>query len=575
MVAVFDGQPGKGEAEAKIRIVGTLGGSFTGQAVVYGAPPAGVKMSDLKGKAGGVIPAAGVAVSYAHPTNSEKDKKGARFDALMPAPRKDGTIHPVWITVDVPADAAPGDYEGRLTVDGRDVPVELKVCGWKLPRPIDYRTMVGVVQSPDSVAMRYGKAMWSDEHFKLIGVSFDQLARVGNKVVIIPLIAHTNFGNEESMVRWIKGEKDKEFKHDFTIAEKYLDLYIERVGKPQAVVLYVYEPRQGGSQGKTAEECGRGSLHTLLDPATGKVETMEGPALNNGNPRFPNYPDDMKNFWKPVFAGLHERFAKRGIGDDALMVGINGDDTPGQNTIDNIKAVAPYVRWSKQGHGYAGAVRGMPVGYHTYVWGGKTPPDPAQKRYYGWQKNRLEGLFPRYGGFPWTISPPLWDTAPLGVYHQMCEAAITADARGIGRVGADFWPVLGDKKDRGVIGRYPLTGWSQLNMTNAATQLLAPGPEGAVPTVRFEQLREGVQECEARTFVETALTDKDKAAKLGELAGKCQAILDERVVLLRTAFVDKASAKGWDWFAAETDWQGRSEKLYSAAAEVAAKLEGK
>jgi len=573
MVAIIEGRPAKDDPAAKIRIVAAQGGQFTGQAVVYGAPPKDVKAGDLKRKEGGSIPAASVAVSYAHPTNGEGGKKGARFDALLPVPRKDGTIHPVWITVSVPADAAAGDYEGELSVDGRKVPVTLKVCGWKLPKPIEYQTMMGIVQSPDSIALYYKKEPWSEDHFKAIGKTFDQLGRIGNKVIIIPLIAQTNFGNEETMVRWIKGAKEREFTHDFTIAEKYLDLYIEKVGKPQAVVFYVYEGRLGGSQGGKAEEWTRGSRHTLFDPATKKIDVLEGPALNNGDPRFPNYPEDMKSFWKPVLDGMHERLAKRGIGDDAFMIGINGDDVPGKNNIENLKAIAPYARWSKQGHGYAGMMHSMPIGYHTYVWSAKTPPDPAVKRYYGWKKPRLEGMFPRYGGFPWTISPPLGDGAPLGVYHEMCEAALCADGRGIGRVGADFWGVLGDREKRGVIARYPLSGWGQLDMTNAATRILAPGPDGAVSTVRFEQLREGVQECEARIFIEKILTDKALAAKLGdELAKKVQEALDDRVVQLRTAFVDKKEAKGWDWFAGESGWQDRSEKLFAAAAEAAAKL---
>jgi hypothetical protein len=573
MVAIFDGRPAKDDPGAKIRIVAAQNGAFTGQAVVHGAPPKDVKASELKAKSGGAIPAAAIQVSYAHPTGGEGGKKGARFDALMAAPRKDGTVHPVWLTVSVPAEAPAGEYEGELAIDGRKVPVGLQVNDWKLPKPIDFETMVGMVQSPDSVALQYGKEPWSDEHWKLMGKTFDQLGRLGNKAVVIPLIAQTNFGNEETMVRWVKGAKEREFTHDFTIAEKYLDLYIERVGKPKAVIFYVYEPGLGGSQGMKAEEWQRGSLHTLLDPATKKVSVIEGPALNNGDPRFPNYPEDMKNFWKPVLEGMHERLAKRGIGDDAFMVGISGDDTPGKNNIANLKAIAPYMRWSKQGHGYAGAMHGMPIGYHTYVWGAKTPPDPAQKRYYGWKKPRLEGLFPRYGGFPWTISPPLGDGAPLGVYRQVCEAALCADARGIGRVGADFWPVLGDKQKHGIIARYPLSRWGQLNMTNAATQILAPGPEGAVATVRFEMLRESVQECEARIFIEKALTDKAMTAKLGDaLAKKAQEALDDRVVQLRTAFVDKATAKGWDWFAAESGWQERSARLYAAAGEVAAAL---
>lgn len=568
LVAVYDGQPGQDDPAAKIRIVGTLGGAFTGQAVVYGAPPRDAKVSDLKRQAGGVIPAAAVSISYALPTLRE-GRKGVRFDALSAAPRPDGATHPVWLTVNVPADAAPGDYEGGLSIDGRKVPVSLKVCGWRLPQPIEFRTMVGLVQSPDTVALYYHKESWSEEHFKLIGKTFDQLGRVGNKVIVIPLIARTNFGNEESMVRWIKD--GDEFKHDFTIAEKYLDLYIERVGKPQAVIFYVYEPLLGGGHGRTPEELGRGVLVSALDPASGKVSTLQGPCLNHPVEGYKNYPEGMKNFWKPVLDGMHERLAKRGLGDETFMLGISGDLAPGKNTIDNLKAIAPYARWSKQGHGYAREERGMPVGYHTYVWSSKAPPDPAQKRFYGWQKPRLEGLFPREG-----VPLPVGDGSPPGVYRGICEAALTGDARGIGRVGADFWGVLGDKEKRGLVSRYPLSSWSQLNMTNAVTRLLAPGPEGAVPTVRFEQFREGVQACEARTFIEQALTDKALAARLGtELAGKCQEVLDNRVVQLRAAFADRKAAKGWDWFAAESGWQALDGKLFDCAEAVARALGSK
>ena len=50
-------------------------------------------------------------------------------------------------------------------------------------------------------------------------------------------------------------------------------------------------------------------------------------------------------------------------------------------------------------------------------------------------------------------------------------------------------------------------------------------------TNRFEQFREGVQQCEARISIESALIDPAKRQQLGEeLASRCQAALDERVL---------------------------------------------
>jgi hypothetical protein len=571
MVAIFDGEPGKGEADAGIRIVGTLGGSFSGQAVVYGAPPADVKMSDLKTVDGkGVIPAASVVVRYAHPTNSQRGRKGARFDALMPVPRQDGATHPVWVTVHVPADAVPGEYEGRLSVDGSAIPVRLKLMGWSLPKAMEFRTFLGIYQSPESVALQYGVELWSERHFELIGKSFEQLARVGNKVIVIPVIAQTNFGNSESMVRWIRDGAG--FKHDFSIVEKYLDLYIERVGKPTVVIYYIYEPRMGGVGGRAKEDNERGVHVTLFDPAAKTVETFEGPSLSLATDAYPNQPADMRNFWKPVLDGLHERLARRKIGDEAIMLGINGDDTPGGGTIANLKELAPYARWTKQGHGYAGKMYDMEIGYITHVWGAKNPPDPVTKRVAGWKNTRIACIFPRFGAH---VSPPLWDDAPLPIFHVLAESCITTDGgggrgiRGAGRIGADFWPVLKDGRGRGapIIARYPHSNWSQLNLGTAASRLLAPGQDGALSTVRFELLLGGIQEAEARIFIESALLDK----KLPEaMAKRLQEILDERVLKLREAYLvgDARRKNRWDWFANESGWQERAEKLFAAAAEA-------
>jgi hypothetical protein len=131
---------------------------------------------------------------------------------------------------------------------------------------------------------------------------------------------------------------------------------------------------------------------------------------------------------------------------------------------------------------------------------------------------------------------------------------------GFGRMSADFWACLKDAKGQmtsGLSARYPHTSWQQLNLRQIP--YLAPGPDGAVPTVRFELMREGVQESEARIFIDEALLDKAKRAKLGEeLAKKLQVLLDART---------RAVLYGY-----QTGWQERSEKLYAAAAEAAKAL---
>ena len=131
------------------------------------------------------------------------------------------------------------------------------------------------------------------------------------------------------------------------------------------------------------------------------------------------------------------------------------------------------------------------------------------------------------------------------------------------------------------------------------TGLLAPGPDGAVGTSRLEVFREGLQECEARIAIESALVDEARKAKLGPaLAARAQEVLDHRHRCLwlargaaeadldKPGFVadykdfDYGVAMRWDmgagnrWFIA-SGWQDRSSDLFRAAGEVAAKLGAK
>jgi hypothetical protein len=134
--AVFEGPDysGKDDPRCVLLIVGARGGAFSGQGVVFSKEPAKgpeAKVSDLKskprsesdgallqGKDGkAVIPASAVELRSALPTgvngiHSMPAGVTGIFDALSPTPRMSGTVHPVWVTVNVPADAPAGEHEG-------------------------------------------------------------------------------------------------------------------------------------------------------------------------------------------------------------------------------------------------------------------------------------------------------------------------------------------------------------------------------------------------------------------------------------------------------------------------------
>ena len=237
-----------------VRIVGCRNGSFSGQ-LVAGSTDAikGLKAepSALNGPGGTEIPASAVQVRWPRTIPTVEDMS-LGLDALETAPPAEAgvvggaAIQPIFVTVNIPRDAKPGDYIGKLSITAGsatvDAAIQLKVVDWTLPDAKDFCTHAGLAQSPDTLAIRYNVPLWSDAHWKLIDQSFTLLAQVGAREVFIPLICQTHHGNEQTMVRWIKDGDG--YKYDYAIAEKYLDTAIKRLGKVSEVGLYIWD-RQG------------------------------------------------------------------------------------------------------------------------------------------------------------------------------------------------------------------------------------------------------------------------------------------------------------------------------------------
>jgi hypothetical protein len=597
-----------------MRLVGARNGGFTAKVVVGSDQPIQslrVTASPLRGPGGAVIPAERLELRYGLP-GARIDSMYQRylaepgfFDAMaerapeeVPVRKKVvrrgwgniqspgvapsyGAVVPVYLTVQVPADTAAGDYQGVLTIaaEGEQptrVAVSLKVCDWTLPDPVDYHTFGDVVQSPESVALQYEVGLWSDEHWRLLERSMKQLGRAGAKVVYLPLICHTNVGNSETMVRW--KPKAGGYEHDFLIAERYLDLFLKHVGKPTVVCLYVSDYNTI----RDAKPVGRTDTKArAVDNAFVPV-TAVGP---DGEPtllKLPPYSDPKaRALWKPVIDGLRKRLADRGL-DDAMMFGISADFIASPETVEMFRVIAPATPWVAACHPFLEKIQDAPCGYSAGVWGANSLGYEGTS-HYGWRREQLSVQFPRSTTMDFHAM----------TFRGMAEASSGGTTRGFARLGADFWPVLKDGRGRraGTLSaRYPDTSWRNLDVR---TCLLSPGSEGAIGTTRFEMLREGLQEAEARIFIERALLDEASRAKLGEARAKRYAqMLAERTQYLRIGMSTltwvniywyycadgdnnwwmASPVYGTQWYAA-TDWQSRSQTLYQAAGEVADILE--
>ncbi len=580
------------EKTRPVRIVAARGGAFCAQVVISSDSAISdlrAAVGDLRCAGGGEVPSSAVSVYYAQPRGwffdalaskpptgvpaLEKWSRGRGHEGLTP-----GAVQPVWIKVRVPADAKAGDYLGNLTVNASrrrfHVPLQLKISEWNLPAPKQYKTTVGLIQSPDTLALKYKVPMWSDRHFQLMERSYALLGEVGNKFVWLPLIAKTNLGNTETVVRW--RQSNGHLQPDFTVLDRYLDL-VGKYLEPEIVCLWVYDSyidyTPGTTRSRVKMEPGKyqgtdAGWITVLD-ASGKSHLRLGPKRSSA---------EGKAFWTSLLTEVRARLKKRGW-DKAAMLGAFPDLGPRRSTSKFFADVAPGLKWVAMTHGASDR-----AGYNTRVYVGLMPP-PApwdDKRRAGWRNRQLSGIFPRSHG-PATQVPMSGGSHPA-LHGLINEAALLAGLGGVGRTGADFWPVLDSIQKRywkgkhsfSVAARYPESCWDQLNMDRGTEWLLAPGPDGAVSTVRFESLREGVQECEARIFIETTLYDPARRAGLGTaVVQRCRQVLDERHAAIRTACLgsirNEGTCTGLLWYAAHGS-AGLREKLFDCAAQVAAKL---
>lgn len=142
-----------------------------------------------------------------------------------------GRKQPVWMTVNVPSDAKPGKYTGRMTVSSsnakaRSLPVELVVSDHILPPAHDWTFHLDLWQNPYSVARYAGVPLWSEAHFEAMRPVMRMLAEAGQKSVTTTIMNRPWNGQTEdafgSMVTKIR-RIDGTWLYDYTIFDRWVE----------------------------------------------------------------------------------------------------------------------------------------------------------------------------------------------------------------------------------------------------------------------------------------------------------------------------------------------------------------
>ncbi len=568
-----------------LTLAGARGGDFSGLVVIgsdAAIKGAGASCSDLAGPGGEKIPSSAVRVRYVLDGNINHDDiygarklvpnalvetppaevpavdriphwsmKNRRQKMGLPADLPPAAMLPVLVTVSVPRGAAPGDYSGTLTVSASGlkptpVPVKLGVAGWTVPGPREMRTHVGIFQSPTTLAMHYKVKLWSEEHWKLMDRSFAMLGEVGNDLVNIPVSNQTQFGNDEGIVYWVR-KPDGSYDYDFSVFDRYIALAKKHLGVPRYVALHVWHA--GAWKTKPADEKNE---VTVFDRKTGEREAMQVPVF--GTPA-------SEKFWTPVLHAIRKRLAAQGM-EKSICLGVLSDGTAPPEVFAMFARILPEAGWTRGCHSttFAKAPYNLKGGgkcsYHEFCYGlGLSDP-----------RKKLPAIHAMTGpGAAWFRGEKDYRLPPF-IYRTIPERGLFCETSGIGRLGLDLWSVpfetgKGKPRWRVLFNRWPhssVAGHGDPTLVGLADA----GDDGPRHSLRFELLREGLQESEALIAVSEALAKH--SAKIGpKLTAECRALLVERIDVCRVT-----QGISEDFYAG---WQDRSRRLYDLAARVAAR----
>jgi len=145
------------------------------------------------------------------------------------------STRPLWITIDVPADAAPGMYSSTMQliaqgVDTREFSFQLEVLPQLLPPPSEWEFHLDLWQHPLAIAKIYQLELWSPEHWEVLRPYAKMLADAGQKVITASIIekpwgTQTEWGFE-SMVQWTK-KADGNWTFDYSLFDRYVQFMMD------------------------------------------------------------------------------------------------------------------------------------------------------------------------------------------------------------------------------------------------------------------------------------------------------------------------------------------------------------
>jgi len=365
---------------------------------------------------------------------------------------------PVWISINIPANVSAGIYTGSITRKSSsgivNHKINLEVINKQLPAPSEWTFHLDLWQNPFAVARFHGVGLWSEEHIDLLRHLLEKLAHAGQKCITTTIIDKPWGDNKQcyddyrSMINWTR-KKDGTWEYDYSVFDKYVTLAME-CGIKKQINCYSMVPIN--------------NKFSWFDEETSETVVLEAiPGTK-----------EYENIWRNFLLGFRAHLKEKGWLEMTTIALDEREENEMSDLFRFLKETAPEFKVAMAGFYYKpinSSIYDFSSNFRDY---GRIPGDAIKSR-----KN--SGLITTYYvacGIPkpnnFTFSPPA-----ESCYEGWLAAAMGFD--GFLRWAYNSWP------------ENPLIDSRYIMWPAGDTYLIYPG---ALSSVRFERLREGIQDYE-------------------------------------------------------------------------------
>ena len=442
--------------------------------------------SELRSDSGGVIPAVNVVPRFVRYTMGAGQILGDILEPARPYDFAAGTTRPVWLTVNVPPDASPGDYTGTLAArdaGGKPIEFQLKVTvqPHTLPAPEDWGFHLDLWQHPWAIARVHRLEPWSPGHWKRLGAVQRMAADAGQKCLTVSILnrpwGHQTHDPFDTMIKSARNA-DGSWSYDYTLFDQYVEFGMKN-GITQQINCYSMVPW--------------GNILWWYED--GKLKSKAAP------PHDPFYAE----YWGPFLKAFSRHLKGRGwfgrtaiamderhLKDMQHAIAIIDENAPGMKIAlaanKNLESIIDRV------HDYCFFIRFKP----NEELNARRTAAARKTTYYVCCGPGKPNTF--------TFSPPAEST--WLAWHAAAH----------GYDGLLRWALCSFTADPFMTTDYPRRRWP-----TGDCYLIYPGPRSSI---RFERLREGIQDYEKIRVLRDLCTKRDDQAGLREIDAMLDAIVN-------------------------------------------------